>query len=62
MLTRDLPNYEENIKPGNFKVPIEYSSEIVQLMSSLLKKKPAMRPEVKELFSTDIVLMAVEKL
>ncbi len=61
MMAKDLPNYVNNVKTGNFKIPSVYSKNIVELMESMLKKKPAMRPTVRELLSSEIILMTIEK-
>ncbi len=62
MMAKDLPNYTDNVKTGIFKIPEHYSKNIVDLMSSLLKKKPEMRPNVKEILQNDYLLMYIEKL
>ncbi len=49
MLVKDLPDYYDNLKTGNFKVPKHYSKEIYELLGKLLKKKPEERPMVREI-------------
>lgn len=61
MVTKTLPTRDQ-LKPGMLEIPPGYSKEMLELLSKLLEEKPEMRPSVRELFQTDIVLMAVEKL
>ncbi len=63
MLTKKLPDYIDNIRSGIFNVSTDhYSTNIVDILARLLKKKPEERPSVKELLQDDYVLMTIEKL
>ncbi len=62
MLTKKVPKYELHVKTRKFNIPFQYSKDILALASSLLAKKPEARPTAKDLLSSDIVILAVEKL
>lgn len=47
MLTKDVPNFETNVKPGRFVISNIYSDEIIALLTLLLKEEPRERPSIK---------------
>lgn len=54
MLTKDLPQYNEQLK-----IPTKYSQEILDLCTYLLREDPNKRPTIRQIFSIDIIIIAI---
>lgn len=62
MMTKKIPDREAIVRTGNFKIPIIYTNDIVQLVTKLLKYDYKERPDLIELFSSQYIISYIERL
>ena len=48
LLTKTIPDFDDNIEPENFDIP-GYSQDIIKLTKQMLQVKPENRPTIKEM-------------